>query len=162
MRLAFRFQLSVLLYLVSVVPPIWILELDNLGVASFRVTTYDTSLPEVRDPHRATFYCPLTLPLSTRVLFVCWLFCFRGRRGGGGSRGFRELSSWSIPRAAWCVHDMLLKSGISRYSLRIVFQHVHDYLQCQSRYSMPVLPRMKLKNNIAKMWNLPFCIDIHG
>ena len=34
----------------------------------------------------------------------------------------------------------------------LVLQHIHDYLQCQNRYNMSVLPRMKLKNKIADMW----------
>ena len=29
---------------------------------------------------------------------------------------------------------------------------VHDYLQCQNRYNLSVLPRIKLKNKVADMW----------
>ena len=47
---------------------------------------------------------------------------------------------------------MLSKLVIFRYGFLLVLQHVHDYLQCQTRYNMSVLPRMKLKNNITVMW----------
>ena len=47
---------------------------------------------------------------------------------------------------------MLSKLAIFRYGPLLVLQHVHDYLQCQNRYNMSVLPRMELKNKIANMW----------
>ena len=56
---------------------------------------------------------------------------------------------------------MLSKLAIFLYGPLLVLQHVHDYLQCQNRYDMSVLPRMKLKNEIADM----MCIighQLHG
>ena len=49
---------------------------------------------------------------------------------------------------------MLSKLAIFRYDPLLVLQHVHDYLQCQHRYNMSVLPRMKLKYKIADNWLL--------
>ena len=46
---------------------------------------------------------------------------------------------------------MLSKLAISRYDPLLVLQHVHDYLQCQNRYNISVLPSMKLKNKLADM-----------
>ena len=50
---------------------------------------------------------------------------------------------------------MLSKLAIVRYEPLLVLQHVHDYLQCQNRYNMFVLPRMKLENKIDDMPCLP-------
>ena len=47
---------------------------------------------------------------------------------------------------------MLLKLAIFLYDPLLVLQRVYDYLQCQNRYNMSVLTRMKLKNKIADMW----------
>ena len=52
---------------------------------------------------------------------------------------------------------MLSKLAISLYGPLLVLQHVHDYVQCQNRYNLSVLPRMKLKNKAADMsidWDL--------
>ena len=47
---------------------------------------------------------------------------------------------------------MLSKLAIFLYGPLLFLQHVHDYLQCQNRYNMSVLPRMKCKNKISDMW----------
>ena len=62
------------------------------------------------------------------------------------------------PGSAYAYH---INIKVTMYAVKIshfsiwppaFLQHVHDYLQCQNRYTMSVLPRMKLKNKIADMW----------
>ena len=47
---------------------------------------------------------------------------------------------------------MLSKLANFPYDPLLVLQHNNDYLQCQNRYNMSVLPRMKLKNKNTDMW----------
>ena len=72
----------------------------------------------------------------------------------------RSFSSWTdLYFQVIQLPCMLSKLATFRYDPLLVLQHVHDYLLCQNRYNMSVLPRMKLKNELAGMWIDWPCID---
>ena len=85
------------------------------------------------------------------------------------SLGFKKYftSFWTVMDFCIVVVSIFLflfslKSNNHMYAVKVsdffymvpllVLQDVHDYLQCQNRYNMSGLPRMKLKNKIADMW----------